>query len=98
MKKSVDETPRETVAPGGRRIAPPPSKRKPCPFLRTAIFEEYTLTGEEVKANKIKLAPEKIAAWWHMLRAFLIARVPELKVLFSQMTRPPGTGISQNQR
>ena len=36
-----------------------------------------------MKANRIKLAPEKITAWWHMLRAFLIARVPELKVVLS---------------
>ena len=55
------------------------------------------LTGEEVKANKIRLAPEKITAWWHMLRAFLIARVPELRWYY-QMTRPSGNGTSHNQR
>ena len=41
------------------------------------------LTGEEVKANRIKLSPEKITTWWQMLRAFLIARVPELRIVLS---------------
>ena len=41
------------------------------------------LTGEEVKANRIKLSPEKIAPWWQMLRAFLIARVPEFRIVLS---------------
>ena len=36
-----------------------------------------------MKANRIKLSPEKITTWWQMLRAFLIARVPELKIVLS---------------
>ena len=36
-----------------------------------------------MRANRIKLLPERIAPWWQMLEAFLIARVPELGTVLS---------------
>ena len=51
-----------------------------------------------MKANRIKLSPEKITAWWQMLRAFLIARVPELKVVLSDDEKLPGNGTSRRQK
>ena len=36
-----------------------------------------------MRANRIKLLPERIAPWWQMLEAFLIACVPELGTVLS---------------
>ena len=70
-----------------RGFLPPPGSlpenEHPQHGERTHLRTIKPFTGEEVKANRIKLSPEKITAWWHMLRAFLIARVPELRVILS---------------
>ena len=70
-----------------RRFIPPPGSlpenEHPQHRERFQPRSLKPLTGEEVRANRIKLLPEKIAPWWQMLEAFLIARVPELRTVLS---------------
>ena len=72
---------------GPRGLSPRPGplyeNEHPQRGERTHPRTTKPLTGEEVKAHRIELSPEKIAPWWQMLRAFLIARVPELKIVLS---------------
>ena len=79
---------------GPRGLSPQPGllyeNEHPQRGERTHPRTTKPLTGEEVKAHRIKLSPEKIAPWWQMLRAFLIARVPELKMWSCRTTTPPG--------